>query len=546
MQMVYYCAGFTQIISRRLIAILDLSVPITFTTIVSPTHTAAVDNTSYADLTKKDKSGSGQSSPLINEDNTNRTDTHDSSGGQHRSRGGSSRSYSGKRSTSSGRMGYNSYSGQGGSIKSTEKRLGTNAKVKNPNDDNYGAGKKSMSVRSTATSTRLSDSNTKSKASSNSSSSKSTMRTTSGTSKRTGGSSARSSGKTTSSSRSGGGGRSSSGGRGSSGGHGSGCFPGDSLVEVKKGGQIHKISLQNLKIGEEVRTGSDSFSEVYAFGTRHASDGYDVPMLRIHTDSGSILELTDNHLVFIKKSEPKPDIRRLQIGHGLSDCKATFANHVRVGDELILVQDAPDWVVHDEGASSVKKKGSTSTSTVINIESVIKREGLYHPLTYDGRIVVNGILASVHATDGIAPFVHFGGIQLVDIHALQQYLFSPLRVMCMISFENFCAAIYQHDAEDGSHHYLSVMEALQMFLFPQVTNDGSDDEEEAEVNVLEWSPQLPLRLWLPTWIVLSCILEWILLRPSLATTIVFLLASLLLLQICVQDRRRRRKGIGSK
>ncbi len=316
-------------------------------------------------------------------------------------------------------------------------------------------------------------------------------------------------------------------GGGGGGGHSSGCFPGDTLVDVRRQGEVlvRTMYLRDVEIGDEVRSGSDgSFSIVYAFGTRSAgNDNGNREMLRIHTESGSFLELTHNHILFLSGGDvTQPTHTRTDSGWSqfrTNGQRRTFAENVRIGDELIMIGNEND----------LEKE---RTSRVVAIESIAKHEGIYHPLTYDGRIVVNGILASVHATDGVAPTIHLSPnmsdmklpphshhILHVDIHSFQQLMFSPLRVLCTISFEQFCSAPHQLDAEDGSHHYVNIIEAVQRLLFSQAAHNiemnGHEHEQgEVEVNILEWSlPQLPLRLCFLIWIVSSSIMEQTLFHP---------------------------------
>jgi len=341
---------------------------------------------------------------------------------------------------------------------------------------------------------------------------------TSGSRSSSGGGSTHSSGKSSTS----------RGGRGGGGGgHSSGCFPGDSLVDVRRQGEVlvRTMLLQDVEIGDEVRSGSDgSFSIVYAFGTRSTRNQIgNREMLRIHTESGSFLELTRNHILFLTGGDVTQPTH-IRTGGGwfqfrTNGQRRTFAENVRIGDELIIIGNEND----------LEKE---RTSRVVAIESIAKNEGIYHPLTYDGRIVVNGILASVHATDGVAPSIHLSpnmsGMKLplhshhvlhVDVHSFQQLIFSPLRVLCTISFEQFCSAPHQLDAEDGSHHYVNIIEAVQRFLFSQAAHNigmnGHEHEQgEVEVNILEWSlAQLPLRLCFLIWIVSSSLVEQTLFHP---------------------------------
>lgn len=81
-----------------------------------------------------------------------------------------------------------------------------------------------------------------------------------------------------------------------SGGSGFGCFPGDSVVQIKKtDGLAQIIPVRDIQIGDEVRSGR-GFSKVYAFGTKITNDE-NIPMVFIQTESGIVLKATKNHFI---------------------------------------------------------------------------------------------------------------------------------------------------------------------------------------------------------------------------------------------------------
>ena len=348
--------------------------------------------------------------------------------------------------------------------------------------------------------------------------------TTSNTSKKTPSSkgktkSTSSKGKSKSSMRSSGGGGKS---RGGGGGH-SGCFSGDSLIEVQRstenGITIETMLLKYVQLGDKVRSSAEEvFSTVYAFGTHiDEAKGATFNMLQLETLSGSTLTLTENHLVLVKKTS---GLFRHQFFESI------HAQDVEIGDEMILTDAAKPSAQHGGDGRIVKV-------------SEVFRNDAYHPLTYDGHIVVNGIVSSVHATDGVAPVIEgFGGRTMIGIHSFQQLLYSPLRVLCQYSFDDFCSAEINHDLEDGSHHYIDVVESLQRFLFP-TTALKSDQEKgttEETVNVFEWTAHLPFRIMLLLLLVFSLLLENILFRYHSFMTLAVVSFAILV------TMRLRRKG----
>uniref|UniRef100_A0A7S2HB31 Hint domain-containing protein n=1 Tax=Helicotheca tamesis TaxID=374047 RepID=A0A7S2HB31_9STRA len=283
-------------------------------------------------------------------------------------------------------------------------------------------------------------------------------------------------------------------------GGGAGCFPGDSLVEIKRPGdgaeRSRFIHVKDVQLNDEVRSGL-GFSTVYAFGTKTpGDDSPSVQMLQLRTEMGHALETTKNHLVYAGK-EPNQN-------------KVVLAQDVMIGD-LVRTFEGP---MGNDVASPIQR-----ASRVVAINNITKGEGIYHPLTNDGNIVVNGVLASAHAVDGVVPKVEVWGVELIGIQSFQQLLYSPLRVLCHISPEEFCSELH-HDLEDGSHLYLNVMEPLLRFLFPKTSWVDQVHNQEEEVNFLERSPYFTLRIFFLVFLLFSSVIESILSHLDLVLSLV--------------------------
>ena len=138
-----------------------------------------------------------------------------------------------------------------------------------------------------------------------------------------------------------------------SGGGGSNCFPGDAWVEVydETAHRWKPTAMNDLELGDRVRTGISDVSTVYAFGTRDPSA--EVRFYRLWTTSGQFLELTENHIVFLEDEEPT-STTTLQNWY-----KSEVAWDIDIGDKLRLLSPAGDWnqtrVVWRE---SVQKQGA--------------------------------------------------------------------------------------------------------------------------------------------------------------------------------------------
>ena len=115
--------------------------------------------------------------------------------------------------------------------------------------------------------------------------------------------------------------------------------------------------MQNLQVGDFVKIGKgDIYEPVYAFG-HHVPRRY-AKFVQLHTSADkSPLELTGEHLVFVKgKNNP------------------VRADSIKVGD-LLQAQD---------------------DNAVVQKISIVEKIGIYNPLTSSGTIQVNGITASTY------------------------------------------------------------------------------------------------------------------------------------------------------
>eukprot|EP00188_Purpureofilum_apyrenoidigerum_P004612 Plantae.Rhodophyta-Purpureofilum_apyrenoidigerum.ctg5329.p1 GENE.Plantae.Rhodophyta-Purpureofilum_apyrenoidigerum.ctg5329~~Plantae.Rhodophyta-Purpureofilum_apyrenoidigerum.ctg5329.p1 ORF type:complete len:748 (+),score=123.53 Plantae.Rhodophyta-Purpureofilum_apyrenoidigerum.ctg5329:118-2361(+) len=133
------------------------------------------------------------------------------------------------------------------------------------------------------------------------------------------------------------------------------CFAAQSMVELRS---KKLVRMDELQIGDSVRTGENSFSLVYLFGHRR---GGLHPFLRLETDRGAVLTVTAGHFLEVN-GELVP------------------AKNIRFGDV-------------------------TSAGQIVNISTVVA-EGLFNPHTLDGMIVVDGVRASTYTTAVAPKYAH--------------------------------------------------------------------------------------------------------------------------------------------
>lgn len=169
-----------------------------------------------------------------------------------------------------------------------------------------------------------------------------------------------------------------------------GCFPGGALVTVTGGGQK---TLSSLVPGDTVmalsKKGEVVFSPVLLF--LHQDPKSWATFVSLKTEDGHRLALTPHHLVFIANHS----------GVHSNKYQAQFSSKTQTGDYVL---------VH-------KAHRQVAPSRIISV-SVEESVGVYAPLTEDGTLFVNGILASSYA--------------LVEDHGLAHWAFGPVRIFSTV------------------------------------------------------------------------------------------------------------------
>jgi len=167
------------------------------------------------------------------------------------------------------------------------------------------------------------------------------------------------------------------------------CFPGDSMVETEDSGMIR---LEDLKIGDKVNTG-DSFETVYSFG--HYLKASNTEYLQLQASSGKSMTVSGMHMVFTENG-------------------AVAAERVLVGDKLVI--------------------SNGSLEEVVAIKSV-RSSGAYAPFTSNGKIVVDGFMASNYVSLNTEPKL----MGLFDMQFIAHISQAPHRLACKWNFESWCA-----------------------------------------------------------------------------------------------------------
>jgi Hint module len=146
----------------------------------------------------------------------------------------------------------------------------------------------------------------------------------------------------------------------------SSCFPASASVQMADG---RTVPISSLEVGDSVRTGPHSYSDVFMFTHRAASSVN--TFVKLTTAAGPAITLTPGHYVYVVSGAAS---------------RLVAAADVSVGDSLLLSDDSvPSPVVSRQQVSDT---------------------GLYNPQTLDGSIVVDGVVASAYTTAVHPSFAH--------------------------------------------------------------------------------------------------------------------------------------------
>eukprot|EP00062_Callorhinchus_milii_P022101 gi/632979527/ref/XP_007906520.1/ PREDICTED: sonic hedgehog protein [Callorhinchus milii] len=194
-----------------------------------------------------------------------------------------------------------------------------------------------------------------------------------------------------------------------------GCFPGSARVSVESGGT--KL-VKDLIAGDRILAANDQGDLVYSdfiLFLDRAQEAKKVFYVVETQDPPRRLTLTAAHLVFVLQESSQ----------GPNGFKPTFASNVTPGQVVYVVGD------------------SQQLQTAV-VERVYLEEmsGAYAPLTAQGNLVVDQVLASCYA--------------VIEQHKLAHWAFTPVRLSHAISsllLSTGQAAANSTDQEDGLHWY---------------------------------------------------------------------------------------------
>ncbi|KAL6260171.1 hypothetical protein P5V15_007705 [Pogonomyrmex californicus] len=227
----------------------------------------------------------------------------------------------------------------------------------------------------------------------------------------------------------------------SSAGKSGGCFPGKSLVRTEDGGTKR---LDEVRLGERIAAldsrGDVVYSEVIAFLDRSPSERRQ--FIRLTTKSGRVLTLTPAHLVPVE---------------GRS---SVFAASVQPGDRIIVSDHTGAVGVINEVDSQLR------WDTVVETKLVLE-EGVYAPLTMEGTLVVDDVVASCYAVVNSQSVAHYSFLPLRLWHSVASFFVQRLGEPQQVARPSNASRTEPTTGRgEGVHWYASMLYSMSSYVLP--------------------------------------------------------------------------------
>ncbi|PAV65245.1 hypothetical protein WR25_06649 [Diploscapter pachys] len=158
---------------------------------------------------------------------------------------------------------------------------------------------------------------------------------------------------------------------GAGGGGGGGCFSSDTWLTTPNG----KKSMDEIEVGDFILTANKThiyFTPIIMW--LHKEPEVNASFITIITEFGKALRLTDKHLMYMTECEGY-----YEEYIDFTPKKPVYADELRIGQCVIVIH-----------------KGRFRQQRIENI-FITQRKGIYAPLTSNGRLIVNDMLASCHS-----------------------------------------------------------------------------------------------------------------------------------------------------
>ncbi|XP_044195807.1 sonic hedgehog protein A [Thunnus albacares] len=202
-----------------------------------------------------------------------------------------------------------------------------------------------------------------------------------------------------------------------------GCFPGSSSVTLQDGSMK---AVKDLQPGDKVLAADDHGNPIYTDFIMFIDQDSTTRRLFyvIETDSGQKITLTAAHLLFVGHNSTDAEERR----------SAIFASEVQRGQKVFVFDDERNRLV---------------PVTVKRIYTQ-EHEGSFAPVTVQGTVVVDQVLASCYA--------------VIEDHDLAHWALAPVRLAHWVSSLLFSSQPQVSAQNDGVHWYSKILYQLGTWL----------------------------------------------------------------------------------
>lgn len=201
-----------------------------------------------------------------------------------------------------------------------------------------------------------------------------------------------------------------------------GCFPGSSTVTLQDG---TKKLVKDLQTGDRVLAADDSGNAIYSDFIMFIDQDSTTRRLFyvLETDSGQKITLTAAHLLFVSHNATEED-----------RMSAIFASQVQRGQKVF---------VFDPERSRLEP---------VTVKRIYTQEhvGSYAPVTVQGTVVVDQVLASCYA--------------VIEDHDLAHWALAPVRLAHWVSSLLSISQPQASGQKDGVHWYSKILYQLGTWL----------------------------------------------------------------------------------
>ena len=205
-------------------------------------------------------------------------------------------------------------------------------------------------------------------------------------------------------------------------------------------------AMSDLKIGDEILAvnsdGELTFSPILLFLDRDPQERR--AFVTLVTEDGRSIEVTPYHLVFARRQSEFDDYDDDESSNSVevteSDLAPTYAGDLEAGDVIYTLD------------LSAGGKRSLRASRVVETRLRV-RDGVFAPLTVEGNLVVDGVLASCYAQ--------------IHSQTLAHWAFLPVRMLESIKQIFSSSHLSQGaDSSTGIHWYAKSLYSLAPYVIP--------------------------------------------------------------------------------